>query len=369
MSGPVLGVLGGRLIGRRTGVGRYLTNLLREWSAGHAPFGRVVVATPRPVELPPGIENAVIPFHGPAGLWEHLSVPARLPPVDLLFCPSYIVPLGYQGRTALTVHDAIQAALPGEFPFWYRYRYGALYRWSARRAGLILADSHATAEDIVQFYRVGRERIRVVPLGVDPVFRPVDPAPVLQRLGLADRPYVLFVGKMTRRRNLPGLIEAFADADDGTRTLVLAGDNSAGHDLTGIAHRLRLGDRFRHLAFPPDDDLVALYSGADLFVYPSLREGFGLPIVEAMACGAPVLTVDASAMREVAPPGTAFLAQGVKAYEIAGPLRVALENPAHRQEVAAAGQAWSARFRWSDTARQTLDALADLVREGNPLGR
>jgi glycosyltransferase involved in cell wall biosynthesis len=369
VSGPALAIVGGRLLGRRTGVGRYLANLLREWSAGQRFFRRLTVVTPHPVALPTGIENIVLPFAGPAGLWEHLVVPSRLPPVDLLFCPSYTVPLGYRGRVALTVHDAVQAALPSEFPFWYRYRFGAIYRWSARRADRVIADSQATAEDVTRFYGVPRERIRVVPLGVDPIFRPVDPAATLARLGLDDRPYVLFVGKMTKRRNIPALIEAFADADDGRHRLVLAGENTSGVDLEGIAHRLRLDDRFRFLGFPPDEDLVALYSGATLVVYPSLREGFGLPIVEAMACGAPVLTVDASAMREVAPPGTAFLARGVKADELAGPLRAALEDPAGRAEVAEAGRRNAARYRWEVTAAQTLEALAELVGEGAPLGR
>jgi glycosyltransferase involved in cell wall biosynthesis len=357
------------LLGRRTGVGRYLANLLREWSATRTPFARIVVVTPQAVALPAGIENHVIPAVGPAGFWEHLIVPARLPPVDLLFCPSYTIPLGYCGRTALTVHDAIQAALPGEFPFWYRYRFGAIYRWSARRADVVLADSRATADDVMRYYRVPERRVRVVPLGVDPIFRPVDPAPTLRRLGLDDRPYVLFVGKMTKRRNLPALIEAFAEADRGGHRLVLAGDNPQRLDLAGIAHRLRLGDRFRYLGFPTDDDLVALYSGATLVVYPSLREGFGLPIVEAMACGAPVLTVEASAMREVAPPGTAYLAPGVAASELVGPLRAALEDPVARAHIAAAGRRQAARFRWTETAAQTMESLAALVGEEVALGR
>lgn len=369
VSGPTLGIIGSRLLGRRTGVGRYLANLLREWSVTQTPFARIVVVTPRAVALPAGIENFVIPAAGPAGIWEHLIVPARLPPVELLFCPSYTIPLGYRGRAVLTVHDAIQAALPEEFPFWYRYRFGAIYRWSARRADLVVADSHATAADVTRYYRVPSNRVRVVPLGVDPIFRPIDPTPTLRRLGLDDRPYVLFVGKMTKRRNLPGLIEAFAEADQGGHRLVLAGDNPLRLDLAGIAHRLRLGDRFRHLGFPPDDDLVALYSGATLVVYPSLREGFGLPIVEAMACGAPVLTVDASAMREVAPPGTAYLATGVSASELVGPLRAALDDPVARASIAAAGRRHAARFRWAETAARTMECLASLVGEDIALGR
>ncbi|GIW10732.1 MAG: hypothetical protein KatS3mg061_1789 [Dehalococcoidia bacterium] len=143
VTGPTLGIVANRLLGRRTGVGRYLANLLRQWGRQHAPFAQVLVFTPRPVPLPAGLQNCVLPFAGSTFLWEHLLLPARLPAVDLLFCPAYTIPLGFRGRAALTIHDAIQAALPEEFPFWYRYRYGLLYRWSARRAQVVLADSAA----------------------------------------------------------------------------------------------------------------------------------------------------------------------------------------------------------------------------------
>jgi glycosyltransferase involved in cell wall biosynthesis len=266
-----------------------------------------------------------------------------------------------RGCAALTIHDAVQAALLEEFPFWDRY--GLLYRWSVRRAQVVLADSAATATDIQQYYGVPRARIRVVPLGADPVFQPVDPQPVLRRLGLDDRPYLLFVGKLTRRRNIPGSCAAFAAAAEKEYCLVLAGENSAQLDLVAIARRLGLGDRFRYLPFPPDEELVALYSGATLVVYPSQREGFGLPIVEAMACGAPVLTVATSAMQEVAGEA-AWYASSPAASDLVAPLRAALADPERGAALAAAGRERAAHFRWESPAASTLAALSELICPG-----
>lgn len=360
---PVLLVLGTRLSGAQTGVGRYLANLLHSWSKDPGAFGRIAVVSQVPLELESGIDNVVIPSRLPAGLWEHVYLPARLPEHSVLFCPSYTVPMGYRGVSAVTVHDAIQAALPGEFPFWYRYRFLPLYRRSARVANLVIAVSESTASDIQRYYGTPAAKIRTILNGVDETFRPVDPAPAKSSLGIGGRPYVLFVGKISKRRNIPGLMEAFAAADDGSRQLVVVGKNQTSSDLLSIAYRLGIGERFRLLPFVSDTDLIGLYSGAALAVYPSKMEGFGFPVLEAMACGAPVMTIDNSSLREISG-DVAILAPTVEVQDLRDTLRGAFADPDDLRRRAEAGPAHASRFRWEDAARETIGVLGQLATTG-----
>jgi glycosyltransferase involved in cell wall biosynthesis len=354
---PHLGVDAQRLVGSRAGVARYLASLLREWAGTERPFGRVTLFTPAALPddvLPDGHPFDVEVVRGPSlRLWGQFQLPRAARGVDLLFCPAYVAPLRYRGRYAVVMHDALLEVLPQAFSRQALRRRG-LYRRSAERAALVLAPSEASKRDLERVYELDPDRVRAIHLGVDDRFRDVtddDARRVRDRYGLGDRPVILFVGKLSRRRNLPSLVQAVAKLRSD-HVLVLAGEDHLGLGL--------VGDRVRVLGFVPDDDLPALYRAAETFVYPSDYEGFGIPVLEAMAAGTPVVTLDNSALSEVAGDAAVLLPDaGVDT--LAGAFERLAADPALRADYAARGRKRAAGFTWAETARRTIEALREAV--------
>lgn len=237
----------------------------------------------------------------------------------------------------------------------------------AHWADLVLTYSEHTRRDVAARLGVPADRIRVTPLAAHEQFRPVeDPAAlhaVRHKYELADRPYVLAVGRLEARKNLVRLVEAFALLKRGepglTHRLVLTGEKGWGADAVFAAVRgLGLGAHVRHLDFVPFGDLPALISAADALAHPSLYEGFGLPPLEAMACGTPVVAAHATSLPEVV--GSAgLLADPQSPGAFAAALRQVLTDPALRAEFRARGRARAAQFTWERTARLTLAAYEE----------
>lgn len=349
--GPHLGVDAQRLVGSRAGVARYLASLLREWGGMELPFDRVTLFTP--AELPADVEH---PFdvrivRGPSvRLWGQFQLPRAARDVDLLFCPAYVAPLRYRGRYAVVMHDALLEVLPQAFRRQALRRRG-LYKRSAERAALVLAPSESSKRDLERVYELDPERVRAIHLGVDDRFRTAAEGDVRVRYGLGDGPLILFVGKLTKRRNLPNLVRAAAQLPD--HLLVVVGEDHVG---LGLAD----DERLRVPGFVPDDDLPALYRAAEIFVYPSDYEGFGIPVLEAMAAGTPVVTLDNSSLAEVAGDAAVLLPNGGMD-ELAGAFRRLAADPALRADYAARGRERAAGFTWAETARRTIDALREAV--------
>jgi glycosyltransferase involved in cell wall biosynthesis len=243
-----------------------------------------------------------------------------------------------------------------------------------RRADHILADSNSTKRDLQSIWNVLPERITVLYSGVNEHFRPVADraklAAIRARYGLGDAPFVLTVGTVQPRKNYELLVRAFKPVADGhPHALVIAGGKGwLGEGLAAEIERQGLRDRVRLVGFVDDDDLPGLYSAADLFVFPSLYEGFGLPLLEAMACGAPVISSNASSLPEVVQeqdatvqantqPGAVLLSPHDEIAWSAAMLRL-LEDGEARRKLVEAGFARSARFSWRAAARQ----LAELYR-------
>jgi glycosyltransferase involved in cell wall biosynthesis len=364
----VLGVDGHRLADPESGVVRYLRELLREWSTTALPFHRVVLYVPRTPEpglLPDGhpFEVRVLSRPRDAGLWLHWRLGrAASRETDLLFCPSFESPLLSFAPAVVTIHDALPAFRPAAPWSVRRDLRRVSIRLSARRAREILTVSESSKRDIVRWYGVRPDRVHVVPLAAAPSLAE-DPgaetiAALRRRHGLDNAPLCLFVGKLTRRRNLPVLIEAFAEArrDAGSdHLLVLAG--SGGDGTVEGPHVRRLGQ-------VSEIELRALYHTAEVFVYPSTYEGFGLPVLEAMAAGVPVLTVENSSLAEVAG-GAALLISEPTRGLIAGALVRLFADPALRADLAARGRARASEFSWRRTAAQTLERLVAAA-EGAP---
>ena len=221
----------------------------------------------------------------------------------------------------------------------------------------ILTYSESSAEDLRTLLEVPSSKITIVPLAPEPRCQPVaEPAAALARLGVS-RPYVLFVGTIEPRKNLTTLLQAFAaiaDRHDGLSLVVAGRRGWLDSPVYRLVSELRLGERVRFLGSVAGSDLPALYSGAELLAFPSLHEGFGLPVLEAMACGCPVLCSNSSSLPEVAG-DAAWLLPPTDAAAWAGALDEALTAPATRARLAEAGRARAAAFTWQATAEQTYE--------------
>jgi glycosyltransferase involved in cell wall biosynthesis len=305
-------------------------------------------------------------------LWfEQSGVPtrARSLDVDVLHYPYFAAPLRPPAPLVVTIHDLIPLVLR-------EYRGAPLVRLymslqcvAARRARVILADSHATRHDIVRLLWVPRHRVRVVPLGVDPEFRPVPAkavAEVRARYRLPER-YVLYSGGLDVRKNVERLILAYARARVGygvAEPLVVTGDatrrGKLHRPLPPLIERLGLGEHVRLVGLVPDAELAALYTGATLFVYPSHYEGFGLPVLQAMACGTPVACSTGGSLVEVAGDAALTFAPDDEP-GLAEAIASGLQDDPLRRRLRGAGLTRAAGFSWEKTAAATLQAFADAV--------
>ena len=264
----------------------------------------------------------------------------------------------------VTIHDLIPQLFPETVTRGHRWIRCAVLPPVVRQADLVITDSQATARDVMERFPEAREKTRVVHLGVDARFAPMPAeavAAVRRQLGLPSE-YLLYAGVINPVKNLERLIEAHAIMRAETREippLIIAGRR--GWLVDGILRRAReldLGGHVRFCGFVPDEALPALITGASAFLFPSLYEGFGLPILEAMACGTPVVTSDRSSMPEVAG-GAAILVDPARPDAIADGIRRILADKALRATLKGRGAARVRAFPWAATAARTLDVYRE----------
>jgi glycosyltransferase involved in cell wall biosynthesis len=272
--------------------------------------------------------------------------------------------MGIRGAAAVTVHDLAFLKYSDQVTA-KRYQYlHRMIRSSVKRADVVLVPSQATRGDVIETFDIEPGHVKVTPLGVDPRFQPA-PAEAISvaraSFGLQN-PYILTVGTLEPRKNLPALVRAFATLrDDVPHDLVLAGpDGWLMDEIEATIQESGIQERVRRIGFAEDEALTALYSGADVVAIPSLYEGFGLPVLEAMATGAPVLTSNLSSLPEVAG-DAAILVDPTRIDAIADGLRRILESDTLRNQLRAAGPQQAARFTWEQTAKRTRDAYQSIV--------
>ena len=292
-----------------------------------------------------------------------LSRAASRESVDCLHV-QYVAPLRYRGPIVLTVHDLGFVHLPDSFPLGLRLALRVLVSRSIAQACRIITDSEFARRDIVTRYSVNPDKVVVIPLAAGAGFHPHESAEttqVLARYGL--RPGFLFsLGRLNRRKNLERLLLAHArlrasGASDAS--LVIGGKPDYG--VEEVLRRTRLsgpGSAVRWMGLIPDDDLPLFYSGAACFVYPSLFEGFGLPVLEAMACGTPVVASNRTALPELAG-DAALLIDPESVDELAAAIDRVLNDAALARELGGRGLERSRRYSWAETARQTLAVYRD----------
>ena len=273
--------------------------------------------------------------------------------------------VGRSGRYVATVHDVIALLLPETFTPRHRLVVRTALAMVRRRADLVIVPSRAVERDVVERLGLPADRVVVTPEGCEPRFRPTPCADVLARYRLPSR-YVLAVGTLEPRKNLTTLLRAFArlrrgaGLDPALRLVLVGARGWLDEPIYETVRSLGLDGAVHFAGFVDDDDLPAVYSGAALFVFASLYEGFGLPLLEAMACGVPVVTSNVSAMPEVAG-DAAMLVDPRDVDGLAGAIARLLRDDALRERLRAAGLARARKFPWEATARRTLDAYATLA--------
>ena len=365
----------------RGGVGRYVDELI-----DHLPQVGVevaVVCQPRDVERyteSVGSGNVVVlPAWASSPpqrlLWEQVGLPrvirSRRP--DIVHSPHYTMPLANSGRRGpkqvVTLHDATffsdpQVHLSVKARFFTQWT-----RIACRRADALVVPSEATKDELVRVVHADAERITVIPHGVDhrQLHRPspdeVRDARTWLRLP-ADTPYIAFLGTLEPRKNVPGLIRAYVAACSSLPappTLVLAGATGWGSGIDVALAEVPAHLRVIRPGFVPDGLLPGLLGGAAIVAYPSFGEGFGLPVLEAMACGAAVLTTDRLSLPEVGGDAVAY-AKSPDVDDVAAALSRLLADPAARKALGTLAEARAASFGWLQTARGHRDVYESLLK-------
>lgn len=285
-------------------------------------------------------------------LWTHTRFAATLwsSRPDVTFVPAHTLPFVFPGRAAVTVHDLGFRYFPDAHPRLTRWYLDLTTRTSAARASIILADSQATARDLTHFYGTPAAKIRVVYPGVDAPYIN-DTATIRAKYNLPDR-YFLFIGTLQPRKNIARLVEAFQRAELPGVSLVLAGGKGWLYDEAWTA-----GVPNVHLiGYVDDADKGALYKESLGLVFPSLYEGFGFPVIEAMHGGTPVICSSTSSLPELAG-DAALLVDPLNVEAIAVAMRQLAEAPALRDRLRERGPAQAARFTWESAAQTTWAAL------------
>ena len=357
---------------QRGGIGQYILHLVQELARLDTADEYILLCSRKDrTPLAPATHFQTVPLWTPChNRFEQITLPVELARLrfDLLHSPDFIPP--WRGRfrrrfhrrfhRLITVHDLTFLYYPQFLTAESRRYYNDQIERAVRVADHISADSTATKDDLVRLLGVQPEKVSVVLLAPDPIYRPLDAAacaPVLARHKL-EPGFLLFTGTLEPRKNVTGLLTAYralCDRQPSTPSLVLAGRRGWLYDeiFSRIA-ALKLQDRVRFVENLPNEELVALYNAAALLVLPSFYEGFGLPVLEAMACGTPVVCSERGSLPEIAG-DAALLVNPDDLDRLASAMERALDDEPLRAQLRSRGFANVARFSWEKTARETVE--------------
>jgi glycosyltransferase involved in cell wall biosynthesis len=338
---------------RPTGLGNYALNLLP-----HIPTEGITLLSAHQI---PGYTCHLVPEHlsSEHGRWGNLKrllwSQTQLPGIyrhlksDLLFSPIPEAPLASHCRFVVTVHDLIPLRFPGPFPSLLTTYFRFFVPEVLRRAEHILCDSQSTAQDIIQFYQISEKKITAIPLAYD--------AKHFYPRNIKTSSYFLYLGRQDSYKNLERMIDAFGLlANEYEFWIAGPEDSKQTPILKAQVARLKLGKRIRFLDYVPFSELPSLIEGAIALMFPTLWEGFGLPVLEGMACGTPVITSALSSIPEVAGDAALF----VDPYctpAIAEAMTAIAETPSLRLQLRERGLAQVKKFSWEKTGQETARVL------------
>lgn len=300
--------------------------------------------------------------------WEQMVLPVELlrTRADLLHALGFVSPFAWRGPTIVTTYDLSFMRFPHLFNRGNRYYLRNFCPPSLRRADRVITISEHARQDVIELCGVRPERVKAILLAADERFRPASSDAVAEfreRHNLPDR-FVLYLGTLEPRKNVELLVRAYATLRQQGSTdhlLVLAGARGWRYDpIFELVRQLGLESFVRFPGFVKDDEQALWYSGATVFAFPSLYEGFGLPLLEAMACGTPVVASRASSLPEVV--GDAgLLVDPASSDELSAALRRILEDSSYRATLASAGLARAQTFSWRRTAAETIQVYRDVL--------
>ncbi len=356
-----------------TGSGQYTHHLLKALAKADPTNEYVLINPTSKIRNPQFVESVVEPsaLRNLWKLWfEQMSFPLACRHLDLAHVPYFAPPLFPTVPTVVTIHDLIPLILPAYRGSLLVRLYTQLVAVASRRAKAIITVSQASQRDIVHHLHVPPERVYVTYEAAGEAFQPVEDetqlAAIRQKYGLPER-YLLYLGGFDQRKNVPVLLKAFAllARRQPQVRLVIAGqvparDSPLFPDPRCLTGKLGLDDKVVFTGWVPEEDKPALLSGATAFVFPSLYEGFGLPAIEALACGTPVIASNRTSLPEVVGDG-GILVEPTDAEALAEAMELLLVDEALRGEWRQKALVQAARFSWEQTAQDTLAVYRKVV--------
>ncbi|MDP2946903.1 MAG: glycosyltransferase family 1 protein [Nanoarchaeota archaeon] len=337
----------------KTGVARYLTNLLDYWKSED-----------RIEFIKYSMDNVKNPFNiKSTALYYNFSLPrkAKKDKIDILFLPFYMRPFFCKIPTAVAIHDISYTVHPKWFDFYHRFAYNILTKRAIRKSKVILVPSRYTKSEILKYYKVNPQKIHIVLLAADEKFNAQKNyqkiEEVKNKYGLKEK-YIFYTGSIFNRRHVLELIKAFKIIlkKFPDYQLLISGRNLT-NPFQDIDKEIEKIQQIRKIDYIDDKDLVYLYQGAELFTWPSEYEGFGLPPLEAMACGTPVLTTSKTSLAEVLGDYPIVINNPGDIEEIKDKMLKIISDENLRKEMIAKGLERAKSFSWRQTAEETLEIL------------
>ncbi len=356
----------------RTGTARYLLNLLKCWSVEKDVDFILYFKNKIPKDIPclagrqaclagrraesKNFEKKVL-NSGSNALFMHYYLPraAKKDKIDILFCPNYVAPIFYKGKIALVLHDIIYEARPDLYNWpsvFDKILLKKISKISAKKADIIFTCSEFSKKEILKHYKVDPKKVFVIPLAADFEYYQKTIPKILRKYGIKDK-FIFYVGSIFDRRFIPETIKAFSKLKNKLPNyqFLIIGKNYTKNKITG--------EKIIHVDFVEANDLVFLYNNSDLFVWLSSYEGFGLPPLEAMACGTPVITTKMGSLPEVVGEAALFVDNPNDINEISDKIYKGLTDKNLREKLIKKGLAQAQKFSWQKTAEKTLEVLLD----------
>ncbi|MCU0607682.1 MAG: glycosyltransferase family 4 protein [Candidatus Edwardsbacteria bacterium] len=365
---------------RGAGVSRYISSLLR--AMGRLPdsglryhaFVNGLLDVDRCFGRPPSFEwhRSRWPTHDPRGrvLWESLALPVLLGSgrYDLFHSLIHSIPAGVGVPSVVTILDLSRVRFPGNSSLAKRTYLNLMTKRSIARAAGIIAISESSRQDIIELLNADPARVHTVHCGVDPQYRPQTDRALLERVrikyGLPDQ-FILYVGTLEPRKNIPLLVRAFSLANRmrlaGVKLVIAGAKGWMYEEIFRVIGQRAVGGEVLLPGYIDEQDMPALYSLARVFAYPSTYEGFGLPVLEAMACGVPVVTTDRSSLPEIGGDAVSYL-RGGTAEELRDLLQAACFDTQRADAMRERGLARARQFTWDAAAARTIGLYHSILR-------
>jgi len=357
---------------KKVGIGEYSFELLKQFKKYQVPSIKYEVylkENPRG-ELPEKNENWEYRIVKPSKMWTQIGLPLDLflhkPRPDIFFSPTHYSPRFSPCPTAISIMDMSFIYYPHMFKKSDFYQLKNWTAYSAKKASKIFTISQASKDDIIKTYKVPEKKVVVTYPGIKMETSKLNSqastnnSKFLEEKYGIEKDYILFVGTLQPRKNIARLIEAFSAVRKNSVHLVIVGKKGWLYEgILDAPKKFGIEDKVKFLDFVPDQDLEAFYKNALFFILPSLYEGFGLPVLEAMKNGCPVITSNISSLPEAG--GNAALYINPKdTQDIASKMKLLLDNEKQRKDMIKKGYEQVKKFSWEKTAKQTLEVLEEL---------